>query len=908
MRRHAASGPEEAAGRIASTFADVFKDLHSRDQQRGLMHEPASIPSGDPPVDLPGGGSIFPNAIGDGARGNGGHESVGRCAGAGAGAGDGKQGACSAHVGGGQPALDPMLMELLRRAASSAWLFFSYYVLAQIGHSAARRDEFSLAGVLSTVGRLCIGASVVFSLVQLAHQLVIHNAQRRGDVRARSRTHGQRGSGPALFAWLMLLCLILLAASHCLPPSLLGVDVQRFHNGARITNARGTPAVAGGAAGEAAARVRADAAGEDGAAVTNTLQQQAMHKQLDECGRRLKGSSTELAQAIAQLQGKNQELSMLQFEHQKTKGMLAELQKSAGGRSLWGTVKRALVEPSANAATRAMPDARGSSRAPEIQDDANVHDQVAAAAASSALSRMVTEPLDPLEIDDDAVSQKRRAAVRNAFEHAWEAYEMHAFGKDELKPVSSKGADVMGVGLTLVDAIDTMLLMGLHNSSSFVKARDWVRDSLQARPAADVSVFECCIRVLGGLLSAYALSGDAVFREKAREMGEGLMLSLDTPTGLPASVINPGMESKRTYINPYNGLKNAFGDPTTLAEAGSVQLELQYLSHVTGHAHYAEKADKSIEKLLSLGVKPVPNPYEPFNPRPLFPIDLHPREGRFVSDRLSTGAGGDSFYELLLKQYLLRPLTLRTMRDVFSNVTQSVLGKTRGTVGSMHFLGPSTLSSKEPQKKMEHLSCFAPAMLALYYSTDPCPASRWALAEAEAIMKTCMKMYSSTTTGLAAEAYEIKGPGKLTPLTRQRYSLLRPEAIESAFVLWRVTRKQEYREFGVCMCAARPHVRACVIVRAGVCVRARVRVCVCVCVCVRACICVCTCVRVSDACASVSPLHGGQVAAHVFAFADLFSFSFSCVGTPFCSGRCSRRSKSIRGARAWGAGTRRCKM
>ena len=347
---------------------------------------------------------------------------------------------------------------------------------------------------------------------------------------------------------------------------------------------------------------------------------------------------------------------------------------------------------------------------------------------------------------------------------------------------------------------------------------------------------------------------------------------------------------------------------TTLAEAGSVQLELQYLSHVTGHAHYAERADKSIEKLLSLGVKPVPNPYEPFNPRPLFPIDLHPREGRFVSDRLSTGAGGDSFYELLLKQYLLRPLTLRTMRDVFSNVTQSVLGKTRGTVGSMHFLGPSTLSSKEPQKKMEHLSCFAPAMLALYYSTDPCPASRWALAEAEAIMKTCMEMYSSTTTGLAAEAYEIKGPGKLTPLTRQRYSLLRPEAIESAFVLWRVTRKQEYREFGVCMCAARPHVRACVIVRAGVCVRARVRVCVCVCVCVRACICVCTCVRVSDACASVSPLHGGQVAAHVFAFADLFSFSFSCVGTPFCSGRCSRRSKSIRGARAWGAGTRRCKM
>jgi len=131
----------------------------------------------------------------------------------------------------------------------------------------------------------------------------------------------------------------------------------------------------------------------------------------------------------------------------------------------------------------------------------------------------------------------------------------------------------------------------------------------------------------------------------------------------------------------------------------------------------------------------------------------------------------------------------------FSNITLAVLAKTGGNVGDFRFLGPGTTSSSEPQKKMEHLSCFAPAMLALYYSSSP--AATWALEEAEAIMKTCMSMYRSTKTGLAAEAYEIKGPpARLIPLARQRYSLLRPEAIESAFVLWRVTRKQEYREFG----------------------------------------------------------------------------------------------------------------
>ena len=32
------------------------------------------------------------------------------------------------------------------------------------------------------------------------------------------------------------------------------------------------------------------------------------------------------------------------------------------------------------------------------------------------------------------------------------------------------------------------------------------------------------------------------------------------------------------------------------------------------------------------GVAPVPNPHVPYNPRPLFPVDLHPLEGRFVTD------------------------------------------------------------------------------------------------------------------------------------------------------------------------------------------------------------------------------------------------------------------------------------
>jgi hypothetical protein len=40
--------------------------------------------------------------------------------------------------------------------------------------------------------------------------------------------------------------------------------------------------------------------------------------------------------------------------------------------------------------------------------------------------------------------------------------------------------------------------------------------------------------------------------------------------GLPASVINPGVgPSKMAFVNPFNGNKCRYGDPTTLAEVQS---------------------------------------------------------------------------------------------------------------------------------------------------------------------------------------------------------------------------------------------------------------------------------------------------------------------------------------------------
>lgn len=116
---------------------------------------------------------------------------------------------------------------------------------------------------------------------------------------------------------------------------------------------------------------------------------------------------------------------------------------------------------------------------------------------------------DPLQMQHST----RQRAVVGAFRHAWRGYRLYAWGKDELKPVSRSFHEWFSLGLTLVDSLDTMWLMGLQEE--FEEARDWVAEQMVVARDRDVNLFETTIRVLGGLLSAYHLSNDEVFLEKA---------------------------------------------------------------------------------------------------------------------------------------------------------------------------------------------------------------------------------------------------------------------------------------------------------------------------------------------------------------------------------------------------------
>ncbi len=64
-------------------------------------------------------------------------------------------------------------------------------------------------------------------------------------------------------------------------------------------------------------------------------------------------------------------------------------------------------------------------------------------------------------------------------------------------------------------------------------------------------------------------------------------------------------------------------------------------------------------------------------------MEVHPREGKFTTERVSMGSGGDSFYEYLLKQSMLQPRTKGHMREQYSDAVDSALSRVALTASGM---------------------------------------------------------------------------------------------------------------------------------------------------------------------------------------------------------------------------------
>ncbi|XP_069915555.1 endoplasmic reticulum mannosyl-oligosaccharide 1,2-alpha-mannosidase isoform X2 [Oryctolagus cuniculus] len=381
-------------------------------------------------------------------------------------------------------------------------------------------------------------------------------------------------------------------------------------------------------------------------------------------------------------------------------------------------------------------------------------------------------------IRDTAPPNERQKGVIAAFLHAWKGYRRFAWGHDELKPVSKSFSEWFGLGLTLVDALDTMWILGLK--SEFQEARNWVSQKLHFEKDVEVNLFESTIRVLGGLLSAYHLSGDGLFLRKAEDFGHRLLPAFRTPSKVPYSDVNIGTGVARPP---------RWTSDSTVAEVASIQLEFRELSRLTGIKAFREAAEEVSRHIHSLSGKK----------DGLVPMFINTHSGLFTHLGVFTlGARADSYYEYLLKQWIQGGKKETQLLDDYLRAIQGV--KThllrRSEPSKLTFVGE--LAHGHFSAKMDHLVCFLPGTLALGVHHG-LPADHMELALL--LMETCYQMNRQMETGLSPEIAHFNlhpkpGYRDVQVKPSDRHNLLRPETVESLFYLYRLTRDPKYQDWG----------------------------------------------------------------------------------------------------------------
>ncbi|KZT02414.1 glycoside hydrolase family 47 protein [Laetiporus sulphureus 93-53] len=412
----------------------------------------------------------------------------------------------------------------------------------------------------------------------------------------------------------------------------------------------------------------------------------------------------------------------------------------------------------------------------------------------------------------------RADAVRHAFMYAYTEYKEHAGNDDELLPLSEGSVNNFnGWGLTLIDSLDTMWIMGLHHEfyDTLPVVANMTFDMEEKRYAP---FFETVIRYLGGLLSAYALSREPVFLVRADDLGSRLLPALRTNSGLPDYAVN-------TVTGQRSG---GWTKGTVLwAEVASCQLEYKYLAHLTGRRQYYDSVEHIMDIMRDANITDG-----------MFPTRWSLSKGVPINKQFSVGAFADSAHEYFLKQWLLTSKSETKARDLYIRAVNSIIENLLYLSRSRQMLYVTDVTNGSPSHLFEHLSCFLPGLLALGAQTlELGPRDRrihqWA---AEGLAQTCWLTYADHPTGLGPdivlmdqirktpenphgglwiahlEEWEDAGkpggvPPGVAPIRPARkgerdYRLrnagyyLRPETVESFYILWRTTGDEVWRERG----------------------------------------------------------------------------------------------------------------
>ena len=353
-------------------------------------------------------------------------------------------------------------------------------------------------------------------------------------------------------------------------------------------------------------------------------------------------------------------------------------------------------------------------------------------------------------------------AVRAEFLHAWNGYKKYAWGHDDLKPLSKSYHDWYAEPLlmTPVDALDTMILMGLKDEATDTK--NYIIQNLSFDKDISVQNFEVTIRLLGGLLSSYQLTGDKRLLALAEDLGNRLLPVFESPTGLPYR-----------FVNLKTGkVRDAKTNP---AEAGTLLIEFGTLSKLTGRPIFYDKAKRALvetyKRRSAIGLVGTW-------------IDVETGEWKDTDSHISGAI--DSYYEYLLKCWLLfddqecKRMWLDSITAINKYLADDVdRGSPRGFRRELWYGHADMKTGKRTLPAYGALDAFFPAVLAL--SGD--------LERARRLQSSSLNMWE--LNGIEPEeinyqTMEVTAPG---------YPL-RPEIVESSYYLHHYARQQQIHRRG----------------------------------------------------------------------------------------------------------------
>ena len=378
-------------------------------------------------------------------------------------------------------------------------------------------------------------------------------------------------------------------------------------------------------------------------------------------------------------------------------------------------------------------------------------------------------------IAPNCFAQRRRAdlanEVRGEFLHAWNDYKHYAWGHDDLKPLSKTYHDWYAEPLlmTPVDALDTMLLMGLRDEAR--ATREYIATHLSFNKDISVQNFEITIRLLGGLLSAYEMTGDKRLLNLAEDLGNRLLPVFNSPTGLPYR-----------YVNLKTGAVS--GNITNPAEAGTLLIEFGTLARLTRRQVFYDKAKKALVEI-----------YNRRSPIGLVGTWINVETGQWTDADSHISGAIDSYYEYLLKCAILfndqdcRRMWNESIKAINSYLAPDVsrFGAVNGRTGlgwvPELWYGHADMNSGKPSSTVYGaLDAFFPAVLAL--SGD--------LRRARRLQSSSFRMWQ--LNHIEPEELDFSNMRVTSP----GYPL-RPEIVESTYYLYHYTGNRKYLRMGATM-------------------------------------------------------------------------------------------------------------